>query len=514
MSNGNPSSALEQPATLAAAKAASWHIVWYFALNLGFILLVAIGAGAGDSENPRALYLAVLFAVCSSPLLYARTANGPHVILTICLALYFFYYGIADLLAMFMTGGMRTMSTGLLSLAEVAVLLGALLISFGYNVAVAFTRRSRTVASTRDWPDGTALVVGLTLWLIGLAATWMWASEVVERHVVNSQLGPLEATAVTIARYLQPVGVALIAYKFVKSRGRFWSLLILGMLLMEFVFGFIADSKELSIRGAALVLVASYFLHGKIPKTWLVVAGLVVVVAFPVFQAYRFEVLQEGGQTRAQGASDLRKNLQRALDSNITAGDNVSDWSGVVGRLSLKPTMELIIARVGKDVSYQRGYTIELFFMGFIPRLIWPNKPDSSVGRLFNRQFGISADPDTYISATHLGELYWNFGWGGIILGAPLIGFILGYMGGRFCLADHQSLTRFLLLAVTVYFVCLRFEGSIAIGYTQWIRTVAMVLLLHVMFARVAPAEQLPVRAESKSDEEQASPAFLSNLMR
>lgn len=496
-----------QPLDAASSAVPSRHPARYFLLNFAFIALIAAVSLLGDSENPRILYLCLLFSICSSPLLYVSRANGPYAILVVLLAFYFLCYSVTDIIALFgPVAPHLTGSEGVLSLAEGAVLLGAILLSVGYAAAaVVMTHRTGTVLIAKDWPEKTTIVVGLALWLLGIAATWMWASEVAERYVVTAQLSPLQAMGITAARYAQPVGVALIAYRFVMSRSTPLALLVLGILIVEFVFGFIADSKELSVRGVALVMVASFFLHGKIPKAWLGTALLLVVVTFPVFQAYRFEVLQEGKQTRTEGMQNLGGNLQTALQSDIATVSGTGRASGALGRLSLKQTMELIVARVGKDVSYQKGYTIGLFFAGFIPRVLWPDKPDSAVGQLFNRQFGISADPNTYISSTQLGELYWNFGWTGILVGMPLIGFLLGFVGCRCCLAEHKSITRFLLLAVTVYLICLRFEGGIAITYTQWIRSVALVLVLHFVFARENVLGRRVATGSSQGPEQTAS---------
>jgi hypothetical protein len=284
---------------------------------------------------------------------------------------------------------------------------------------------------------------------------------------------------------IEPLGLTLFAYQFVLSRSRPVLIVLLAAIAAEFVLGFFGDSKELALRGALIVIMAKYLMDGSAPKKWLITTALGVVITFGVFQAYRLEVLQLRGQTRSAAAEDIKDNLSTALNSNVLSrGLLKSGLNGFVARTSLKPTMETITNRVGKDVDYQYGYTLGLLFNGLIPRIIWPDKPDSSVGQLFNRQFGISADPDTYISATHLGELYWNFGWPGIIVGMFAIGLLLGTVGARFALSGAKSVTNLLVLITTIYLVCLRFEGGIALQYTLWIRSLGMVFILHLCFAR------------------------------
>lgn len=461
----------------------------YFGLNVGFAVLVMLGAAVGGNPEPRFLYLIALFALCSGPILYTDLLNGRYAILTVMMPLMFLFYGFPDVLRLVPEWGPAPsgLSTGVLSIAEVGILLGLGVLVLGYRTAVSVWRGRPARAAVKDWRRTTLLGLGLFFWIVGLVGTWIWQSEVVERYVGNA-VGASTAIPLLISRMVQPIGIGLLAYLYVVSRSRPLLVLILFILGIEFVFGFIADSKELAIRSAIIVIVGKYLLEGRIPRQWIIVAGTVVALTFGIFQAYRFEVLQTGKQTRAGAAENLSENVDRALNSNMLSGGLVrSSVVSLATRLDLKPTLELVVERVGKDVSYRGGDTLVHIFTSFIPRLIWPDKPDSSVGQLFNREFRISADPDTYISATHLGELYWNFSWPGIAIGMFAIGFLLGGVNSRFCLAESKSLTRFLVLVITIYFCCLRFEGSIALEYIVWMRSLAIVAVLHLVFAKVSP---------------------------
>jgi hypothetical protein len=206
-----------------------------------------------------------------------------------------------------------------------------------------------------------------------------------------------------------------------------------------------------------------------------------------VYQAYRAEIIMARGESRA----DAAKNIIRSLSIALASKEKVNTGSGgteraqtFLERASLKGNLELILQRVGSSVEYQRGGTLWQFFTFFIPRVVWPDKPDSSAGQLFNREFHISEDERTYISPTHLGELYWNFGWPGVFLGMPMIGFLLGFVSSRCDLRNRRSITRLLVLVATIYAGCVRFEGSIALEYIVWIRTLMVIGLLHLIFAR------------------------------
>jgi hypothetical protein len=159
-------------------------------------------------------------------------------------------------------------------------------------------------------------------------------------------------------------------------------------------------------------------------------------------------------------------------------------------RSSLKQSVEMIVRSTGRTVPYQNGYTLWPLATVFIPRLIWPDKPGVETGRLVNKVFRVSDQAETNISPSHLGELYWNFGWSGVLIGMTGIGSLLGLLGRRFDLSKTVTLTRVLVLLATVKFIVLGFEGSIEVQYSPWLRVMLAIGLLHVFCARLAVAAQ------------------------
>jgi hypothetical protein len=148
----------------------------------------------------------------------------------------------------------------------------------------------------------------------------------------------------------------------------------------------------------------------------------------------------------------------------------------------------------------------------FIPRLIWPNKPDVQTGLLVDKEFHVTGLGAVYISPSHLGELYWNFGWSGALAGMLFLGLLLGWINRRCEMSERQSVTRLLILAITVFQTSVRFEGSIAGEYSVWIRSVIGILIMHALFARRArpqPVEPMSRAAEALSP---AAPSAIARL--
>jgi hypothetical protein len=69
----------------------------YYLANAVFVLIVAAGALISPS-SAHPLYLIVLFALCSSPLLDMRHLNDRFVLLVLFSVVFFQFYGTSDLL--------------------------------------------------------------------------------------------------------------------------------------------------------------------------------------------------------------------------------------------------------------------------------------------------------------------------------------------------------------------------------------------------------------------------------
>jgi hypothetical protein len=90
-----------------------------------------------------------------------------------------------------------------------------------------------------------------------------------------------------------------------------------------------------------------------------------------------------------------------------------------------------------------------------------------------------------------LGELYWNFGWPGVLLGMALIGSLCGWVGASFNLAQFRTVTRVLVTVITVKQLIVGFEGGITDIYVVWLRSIAGIGILHLVFARVPVTSRL-----------------------
>jgi hypothetical protein len=177
-------------------------------------------------------------------------------------------------------------------------------------------------------------------------------------------------------------------------------------------------------------------------------------------------------------------------------------------RSSSKQSLDMLLEHVGVDVPYLGGASLQAIPLAFVPRVIM-DKDDISVGSLFGKLI-LKSDSGVYISISHLGELYWNFGWGGAIAGMFVIGAGLGFVGTRWSLEKGVTLTRVMVLLATAQTLCMGFGGTLPIAYVLWQRGMAVIGLMHLCFARrVTRAADL---TEPTASDEPAAPRLRTNL--
>jgi hypothetical protein len=77
------------------------------------------------------------------------------------------------------------------------------------------------------------------------------------------------------------------------------------------------------------------------------------------------------------------------------------------------------------------GATMRYAAYALIPRLLWPEKPNVSRGAWFTTYLGFSPreeEATTSTGITAAGELYWNFGVPGVMIGMCAIGLLFGQL--------------------------------------------------------------------------------------
>jgi hypothetical protein len=483
---------------------------WILRNRVAIFLLLAvaamIGFGAGGAVHGiapgRTFYTWVLFVLCTAPLALMRTFAGRYLLLAFFMLLYFSRFGGLDTQAIVL--GQEVVAPlrgGFLTAAETAILLGGILLFLGY----VFAARSLGRGSDRppaDWSPTATLIMGLIVWVVGsVAFVTMHVFLQTEKSNLSSTraldtLGQYGAFVVMLGFLLQPLGLLMLSYSYARQRDVFHTLLIIAVVAIQVAIGFVTDYKATAMIGLLMVLLVRVIVDNKLSLPWLVAGAVFLTVAFPVFQAYRTEVTGELGLNRRQAFDRIGQVLQIAWSARdkvkaLPVGERPPTF---IERSDLKGNIELLMQHAGVDVPFLHGATLVDVPFAFVPRILMPGKESESAAQEFSRQIA-NAGSDTYISISHLGELYWNFGWLGMLLGMAATGAFMGWVAGRFNFENGASLTYVMLFMVTVNEQVILFEGEMSPVYVVWMRSAVAIWLLHKLFAReigqAAPEKQL-----------------------
>jgi hypothetical protein len=465
----------------------------YLAAFFLFTAILGMGAIYNDSDNIGKLpYQVAMFLLCTSPVLLARN-NPHHRLLVIFMVCYYMIFGMSNYFDVlfgthtdFVLGGkivFKTISDEM-SKSDWVVIVGGLSFISGYFVLYRIIGSRPSMLFAKDWKPNVLFLVGLLTWLVGVTFSISYDMVVTPMHIPTHIMGIPLGIASNL-RLLSPIAGLMLIYLAVKGDYKpnlVWMLLI-AVISIEFILGFLANSKEISYRIPALLLLGMYFMHGNVNKKIIVVLFISVIPYMLFFNAYRNNVLMGArDQTQVEAVAKLDKTKDILMKSASNVEDVAdSSLSSLKSRVNGKTYIDIIVAGIDSGkVDYQDGYTLTLFFKTFIPRMFWPEKPNNSIGQLFNQEFSLSESKYTFVPATQLGEMYWNFGMIGVVFGMMGIGMIFGFVASRFSVGGNMTLPRFLVLLLATYYLAVRFEGGFANQYSIFVRLVFLVAVLNV----------------------------------
>jgi hypothetical protein len=196
---------------------------------------------------------------------------------------------------------------------------------------------------------------------------------------------------------------------------------LLAEVMILFLFMFIVSWYERKRIPIVLISVLAVFYLGLAPvkaefrtQTWNDSAGAKLN---PIEKAQLFFNL----------AFEFHQKYTFNFDSKIQSAPKASALDKAAERSAQITLLSKVIKETPKIVPYWNGETYLPLFTGFIPRIVWPDKPEILVANQFGHRYGYIAtnDRSTSINLPWLVEMYANFGYWGVMLGMPLVGIFL-----------------------------------------------------------------------------------------
>ncbi|HEV2734158.1 MAG TPA: hypothetical protein VGV85_04935 [Longimicrobiaceae bacterium] len=286
----------------------------------------------------------------------------------------------------------------------------------------------------------------VVLWFAGLLTTWspdlITAFGAPGRILQWSGFASLSAVALVSRRQL---GLSRLAYVGIFTVG---TLGLFGVNLMSYSKAYLMFS---------LVPVIWAFLVRPKLRRWLPALGgsfvaLYLFVLSPVITLARYSELAPG-ESAAERVVDTFEVFVRSGGVAVE-GLSVGDYAEALMYRQYDPLPLGFFLEQVRNSGFEDGSTMSYAAYALVPRVLWPGKPTITKGAWFAYYIGFAESEESAtmalgISAT--GELYWNFGVPGVLIGLLLIGLLLGTLW-RIAGADPRHDPIRMLLYVMVMF--------------------------------------------------------------
>ncbi|RBI68996.1 hypothetical protein DQW77_16095 [Roseovarius sp. TE539] len=348
------------------------------------------------------------------------------------------FYGLGPLVEIFGNEITRAiMSSHYLSITEVELfrahklsVTGIFMVLLGLNLHMIVRPRVWILSAARQaaGPVFDPMKLGMAFLVLGASFKYLLLKP--------AQWGMLDLTVagvLTAVGNLTDLGFAVIAY--CAGRGnRLGKILIWAGLPLHVFISLLALSK-LEVILAVLLPSIGYFLGsrrtGKLIRHLILIAIIYAVLQPWVHHGRTVIAERNGGNINLAGYGERMEILGGYLLSGSEreiegAGEERQGWWT---RLNFSGSQAQAMNLYDRGFSNQ---TLHTAWMYFIPRAIWPEKPILyGPGLNFYRLLSGNDQGQSFLGLSIYGDLYWQFGWTGVIIGCFLFGWLLGITASR-----------------------------------------------------------------------------------
>jgi hypothetical protein len=247
----------------------------------------------------------------------------------------------------------------------------------------------------------------------------------------------------------------------------------------------------------AIVLLIRWHVKRSIP--WLVLLMIFGLFFFlnPIKSEYRYRVWWSNEnfsmQQRIMLWSELIKERFDDILNPVEQNSNSDDLNAALNRLDLLHKFTYVISLTPHVIPYYQGKTYSYFFVAFVPRFLWPNKPvASAVNNQLDVDYRLLRPAGTATTAMGIGQLaegYANFGILGVLLTMSLQGLLFAMLDTTLNRKQSEG-GRAIYLSIAVYFI-IAMGTTAAVVYGALLQQIAVsIVLMYPFTKRVQPKEQ------------------------
>ena len=323
--------------------------------------------------------------------------------------------------------------------ALMVVALGVSSLIVGYYVSRFYT--PIRFASRLDLPLKPASAQSCINWFIGLGVA-LTILQVVGGFAANAGV----ASFVRVVNSLFYVAIVLLGRRVFGSQkaASYQVVLLYSAVGIAALIGLLSGMMENALIPLVILSIARWYFTRRLPLTWLVAGFAAFILLNSVKIQYRDQVWHGNEDTSLMGKLNVWLDLsQKSVDSLAQdspdpdpAAQASSGWQEMVrGSMSRFDQLHYFVMAyemTPRDVPFYQGATYSYFLYGWIPRIVWPDKPIAQQGdAMFAVDYHLLSREQVNVTSmgmSQLTEAYANFGAWGVAIVMIIEGFIFALL--------------------------------------------------------------------------------------
>lgn len=240
---------------------------------------------------------------------------------------------------------------------------------------------------------------------------------------------------------LYELGLSLVAYLSVKKKT--WRIVLWVLLPLHLSIVFLEFSKTSLIISLLLPALGAYLCHNSIKRLaiWGAAIFLLFYLVQPFIQYGRSEIFANT-ETIHRATLQERIEITRRFLQEQNALTAVEKDAAQVAWMRLAYAGPQAFAMQEYDEG-RPGDSLKAAWIVFVPRAIWPEKPEG-IGPGEDFYELVTGRRGTHLGLSVYGDLYWQYGWTGVILLSSVMGVLFAYMSKSTLTWIHERQLIFL----------------------------------------------------------------------
>lgn len=270
------------------------------------------------------------------------------------------------------------------------------------------------------------------------------------------------------------------------ARGHFP--LLVGALAVTFVIKLLSGSLAQPVLLIVFLGILHWNRKRRLPWRMIATSVAIVVLLNPIKMTYRGETWNID-PTELGFVEKAELFWESAESYYLDAERPFIEDASTVNRLAHIAVLSYVVEMTPERVPYWMGASYRTLLTSFIPRLLWPDKPQATVGQEFGHRYLLLNDTDevTSFNLPWLPELYANFGIPGVLLGMFGVGVLFRFLVQKFTAPRDRTFEY--VLGVTLTFQLFYAESNFALMIGGLLLTfIAVALILKAISFGTRPA--------------------------